>query len=89
MTLVPCVYVPEQVPVFPVEQLMPDGDVTEPLPLTVVVSANDGSANEAVTDLLLFSVTLHAPVPVHAPLHPASTYPVPGVAAKLTTVPEL
>ncbi len=50
VTLVPCVYVPEQVPVFPVEQLMPDGEVTEPLPLTVVVSANDGSANDAVTD---------------------------------------
>ena len=34
-------------------------------------------------------VTLQAPVPVQAPLHPVKTEPAAGVAAKLTTVPEL
>ncbi len=34
-------------------------------------------------------VTLHAPVPVQAPLQPVKTEPAAGVAARLTTVPEL
>ncbi len=34
-------------------------------------------------------VTLHAPVPEHAPPQPLNTDPEAGAAAKLTTVPEL
>jgi hypothetical protein len=41
----------------------------------------------ALTDCAEFIVTLHAPVPLHAPLHPPKVEPESGVAVKLTTVP--
>jgi hypothetical protein len=40
-----------------------------------------------VTLMFPFKVTVHDPVPVHAPLHPEKTYPVFGVAESVTTVP--
>jgi hypothetical protein len=43
--------------------------------------------NVAVTDSLEFMVTLHAPVPEQAPLHPAKVEPVLGVSDTWTTVP--
>jgi hypothetical protein len=41
----------------------------------------------ALTDFAASMVTLHAPVPLHAPLQPANVEPESGVAVKLTTVP--
>ena len=42
--------------------------------------------NVAVTDLAAFIVTVHVPVPVHAPLHPANEEPVAAAAVNVTTV---
>jgi hypothetical protein len=41
----------------------------------------------ALTDFAASMVTLHAPVPLQAPLQPANVEPVSGAAVKLTTVP--
>ncbi len=84
MTLAPWAYVPEQVPVCPVEQLIPDGEATEPLPLTLAVNANEGNAKDAPTETFVLPiVTLQVHIPVQPLLHPVNTYPVAGVAAKL------
>ncbi len=40
--------------------------------------------NVAVTALAAFMVTVHEPVPVHAPLHPAKADPAAGVAVSVT-----
>jgi hypothetical protein len=45
--------------------------------------------NVAVTDCALDNVTEHAPVPVHAPLHPPNVLDASGVALKLIEVPLL
>jgi hypothetical protein len=57
--------------------------------LTVIEdSAGGGIALKvALTDFAASMVTLHAPVPLHAPLQPANVEPESGVAAKLTTAP--
>ena len=41
----------------------------------------------ATTARFDFMLTLHWPVPEHAPLHPANVDPVAGVAVNVTTVP--
>ena len=43
----------------------------------------------AVTDWFAFIVTVHVPVPLQAPDHPAKKAPLAGVAVSLTLVPEL
>jgi hypothetical protein len=43
--------------------------------------------NTAPTLAAAFIVTVQEPVPLHAPLQPAKVEPVPGVAARVTTVP--
>ncbi len=61
--------------------------VPAPAPCGTTVSENCG-LKVAVTLLLLFKVTLQAPVPEHpAPLQPANTEPAADVSARLTTVP--
>ena len=47
-----------------------------------------GLLNDAVTETSAFKVTLHEPVPEHAPLHPANAEPPDGVAVSATAVPE-
>ena len=42
----------------------------------------------AIAVKLLFMVTVHVPMPVQAPLHPAKKAPVLALAVSLTTVPE-
>ncbi len=67
--------------------MMPDGEVTEPPPVTAVVSAKEGSAKEVPTDTLEVPiVTLQVPVPVQPLLQPANTYPIAGVAARFTVL---
>ena len=87
VTLVPETKVAEHV----APQLIPAGElvtVPVPLPCSETVSASCG-AKVAVTFCAELMVTLHAPVPVHAPLQPVKTDPAAGVASRLTTVPEL
>ena len=43
----------------------------------------------APTVWLEFNVTTHVPVPEHAPVHPENTYPLFGLADKVTCVPAL
>lgn len=43
--------------------------------------------NVAVTEAFAARVTLHAPVPLHAPDQPANDDPVPGAALNVTAVP--
>jgi hypothetical protein len=43
----------------------------------------------AVTDKLLMSVTMHGPMPVHAPDHPLKMEFAPGAAVSVTFVPTL
>jgi hypothetical protein len=68
VTLVPCTCSSEQ----SVPQLMPSGLlVTKPLPLLVTVRAYRLTVNCASTARAELIVTVHPPVPVHAPLsHP-------------------
>src|SRR5262245_26963318 len=47
------------------------------------------AAKPAATARAASIVTLHPPVPEHAPLQPAKVEPPAGVAVRLTTVPEL
>jgi hypothetical protein len=88
VTAVPPLKDAEQV----VPQLIPAGalvTVPEPAPARLTVSANDCRAKVAVTELAAFIVTVHAPVPVHAPLQPVNVAPAAGVAVSVTAVPLL
>jgi hypothetical protein len=55
-------------------QSMPAGvEVTEPLPVILTVRVFVGTAEKvAVTVLLVSMTTVHVPVSVHAPDHPAN-----------------
>lgn len=79
-------------PVMPSVVLEPDGK-----PLTVIASVPicGGGGGDvvvlkvAVTFCAVFIVTLHAPVPLHAPPQPAKLEPEAGVAVRLTIAPWL
>jgi hypothetical protein len=88
LTTVPLAKLAEHV----VPQEIPEGVlVTVPVPLplldTVRVKGPAFALKFAPTDFAASMVTLHAPVPVQAPLHPANVEPESGVAVKFTTVP--
>ena len=71
-------------------QLSPGGVmlITVPVPLPANVSVSSWSAsNVAVTDCDAFIVTMHDPVPLHAPLHPTNVDVEFGVAVSVTLVP--
>jgi len=67
-------------------QLIPAGVlVTVPDPESVTVRVgNPAFANAADTDILLFTVTLHVPVPLHAPPHPAKVELADADAVRVT-----
>jgi len=88
LTTVPFAKLPEHV----VPQEIPAGElatvpVPEPLLATVRVKGPGFAVKFALTDFAASMVTLHAPVPLQAPLQPASVEPESGVAVKFTTVP--
>jgi hypothetical protein len=74
-------------------QLMPEGllvTVPDPAPASLTVSWTGGTAEVlkvAVTAASAVSVTLHAPVPVQAPDHPAKEEPGLAVAVRVTAAP--
>ena len=57
-------------------------------PAYVAVVAEPVELNVAVTVLFACIVTTQAPVPEHAPDHPAKVEPVLALAVTVTTVPE-
>jgi hypothetical protein len=74
----------------PAPQLTPAGlEVTLPAPDPAfeIVSANCFTLQVAVTLRARLIVTWQLPPPVHAPLQPANSEPVAGVAVSVTTVP--
>jgi phage tail protein X len=73
-------------------QLIPVGllvIVPDPVPASVTERAKVVTVvlNVAVTDLAALMVTLHEPVPLHAPVQPAKVDPAVAFAVKVTTVP--
>ncbi len=86
VTRVPESNVAEHVP----GQLMPAGAlVTVPPPLPAVATVNvNWRMNVAVTECAADIVTMHAPVPLHAPLQPANRDVASGVAVSVTGAPE-
>lgn len=82
-TCVFCAKSAEQVP----GQLMPAGLlVTVPVPETLTVSGYVG-LNVAVKAVAALTVTVQAPVPEHAPLHPPNIELAPADAVSVTCVP--
>jgi hypothetical protein len=71
-------------------QLMPAGvEVTVPVPVPAFTTVRVWlSLKVAATDLAALMVTVQAPVPVQAPLHPVNTDPAAAVLFRVTTVPE-
>jgi hypothetical protein len=73
-------------------QWMPSGllvTVPDPVPAFVTVSVYWSFVNVALTLLAASIVTLHVPVPEHAPVHPANVDIASGVAVSVTTVPNV
>jgi hypothetical protein len=69
-----------------VPQSIPAGcEVTVPLPSRVTVRV--GPAKVAVALLASLVVTVHMPVPAHAPDHPAKEDPAAAVAVRVTIAP--
>lgn len=82
---------PLKVAVHDEPQLMPVGllvTVPVPVPVFVTVNCTVAGLKVAVTDSALLTTTVHAPLPVHAPDQPTNTLPEPGVAVRVTDVPE-
>lgn len=79
-------------PVQVVPQLIPAGllvIVPPPVPpsCTVKTKAVAAALKFAVTAIALFITTVHTPVPLHAPPHPANVDVPDGVAVSETSVP--
>jgi hypothetical protein len=60
--------------------------VTVPEPNRVTVSCVGAEAKVAVTAAAAESVTVHAPVPLHAPPQPEKIEPAAGVSVSVTCV---
>jgi hypothetical protein len=71
-------------------QVIPFGlEVTVPVPVPVLATERVDvfSVNVAATFRAVVMLTMQAPVPVQAPVHPAKVEPVPAEAARVTLVP--
>jgi hypothetical protein len=71
-------------------QLIPAGlleTVPAPPPALATVNVTGSKLKLAVTVDALLAVTVHEPVPEHAPVQPSNFEPVAGVAANVTDVP--
>jgi hypothetical protein len=73
-------------------QSMPAGELVTvpplaPRPALATVSVSEAMPKLAVTEAASFVVTVHVPVPEHAPDQPVKVDPVPGVAVRVTDVP--
>src|SRR4051812_29422604 len=64
----------------------PPVTVPLPVPARMTVSGNVSSVNVAVTLLAMSIVTVHGPVPVHAPLQPANVEPVDAAGGGIRAV---
>jgi hypothetical protein len=62
--------------------------VPDPVPAPVTVREYVCATKVAVTLRAWLMVTLHAPVPLQAPLQPEKVEPAAGVAVKVTLVPD-
>jgi hypothetical protein len=74
-----------------VPQVMPAGEevtVPPPVPAFVTLRVYRILVNFAVTVAAAFIVTVHVPVPVHAPLQPVKVDAPAGEAVSVTTVPD-
>ena len=73
-----------------VSPVKPSGCVTSPIKADGVGGGGGGplvDENVALTLIAAFIVTLHGPVPLHAPVQPLNCWPAPGVSVSATTVP--
>jgi hypothetical protein len=88
VTIVPKLYVSVQ---SAPHEIPAGADVTVPVPVPAVatVSASVSSVNVAVTDFTASIVTMHAPVPEHAPPQPVNVEPVACACASITIWPKL
>jgi hypothetical protein len=75
--------VPQEIP----EGVLVSAPVPVPLLDTVRIKVPAFAVKVALTDFSASMVTLHAPVPLQAPLQPAKVEPESGAAVKLTTAP--
>jgi hypothetical protein len=85
VTGVPLSYEAEQL--LPQLAIPPSSELTVPLPLTVTLRVKDCRSKVAVTDCAALIVTVHGPVPLHAPLHPVKLDPEAALARSVTGVP--
>lgn len=82
LVLTEALQVPGQLIPFPVT-------VPLPVPANVTLTGNAVGMKSALTDCAEFIVTVHAPVPAQAPLHPLNTDPAAAVGVSVTAVPLL
>ena len=80
------VQVPEGTPEV-IVQLMPPVPVTVPLPVPAPVTVTLVRLNVALTDCGDVIETVHAPVPLQAPPHPAKADPADALGVRVTLVP--
>jgi hypothetical protein len=71
-------------------QLIPEGDeVTVPSPVPVLATFNPfwTTLKLAVTELAAFMVTVHGPIPLHAPVHPVNVDAPSAAGVRVTMAP--
>src|SRR5437868_3495091 len=86
---VPLSYTAEQFAAVSGQSKRPALEVTlpRPVPALATVRVNVCGLKVAVTDRAALIVTVHGPVPVHAPPQPPKVEPAAGVAVKVIGVP--
>jgi len=67
--------------------LSPEATVPRPVPVLLAERVKTCRVKVAVTERAALIVTVHAPVPVQAPLHPLKIHPAAALARRVTGVP--